>query len=72
MSAAFKTSFVMAFGMHAVPSGCGAQPMPLAESGPVEVVAQGQSFVADLQPGPALAMCRERKDLAWIVGGICL
>jgi len=43
-------------------AGCGApdsRPMPLAESGPVEVVVAGQAFIADLQPGPVLSVSRE-------------
>lgn len=42
-------------------AGCAApapRPMPLAESGPVEVVVAGQSFIADLQPGPVLSVTR--------------
>lgn len=33
--------------------------MPLAESGPVEVVLNGASFIADLQPGPVLSVSRD-------------
>lgn len=34
------------------------RPMPLAESGPVEVVVAGQPYIADLQPGPVLTVSR--------------
>ena len=41
-------------------SACGApMPMPLAESGPVEVIVADTSFLADLQPGPVLTISRE-------------
>ncbi len=43
-------------------AGCAAAapgPMPLAESGPVDVVVAGQSFIADLQPGPVLSVSRD-------------
>jgi hypothetical protein len=46
-------------------SACGApvsRPMPLAESGPVAVTVQGQSYIADLQPvqgGATLAVTRD-------------
>lgn len=45
-------------------AGCaqGAQPMPLAESGPVAVELAGRAYIADLQPteaGPVLAMTRD-------------
>jgi len=33
--------------------------MPLAESGPVEVVLNGTLFIADLQPGPVLSVSRD-------------
>ena len=34
------------------------RPMPLAESGPVEVTFGGAGFIADLQPGPILTISR--------------
>jgi len=34
-------------------------PMPLAMVGPVDVVVAGQSFEADLQPGPVLSVSRD-------------
>ncbi len=41
-------------------SACGApMPMPLAASGPVEVIVAGASFIADLQPGPVLTISRD-------------
>lgn len=44
----------------AVVAGCaGPQLMPLAMTGPVDVVLGGQSFVADLQPGPVLTVSRD-------------
>ena len=33
--------------------------MPLAMSGPVDVMVGGASFVADLQPGPVLTVSRD-------------
>jgi len=35
------------------------RPMPLAESGPVEVSQAGASYIADLQPGPVLTISRD-------------
>ena len=40
-------------------AGSAPAPMPLAESGPVEVVVEGQAFIADLQPGPVLTVSRD-------------
>ena len=40
-------------------AGAAPGPMPLAESGPVDVVLAGQPFIADLQPGPVLTVSRD-------------
>lgn len=43
-------------------AGCGAQSpaaLPLAATGPVDVVLAGQPFIADLQPGPVLTISRD-------------
>ena len=40
-------------------AGAGQAPLPLAATGPVDVVVAGQAFIADLQPGPVLTVTRE-------------
>ena len=46
--------------MVAALAGCvGPAPMPLAMIGPVDMVLAGQTFVADLQPGPVLSVSRD-------------
>ncbi|MGL6208840.1 MAG: hypothetical protein ACRC14_03305 [Paracoccaceae bacterium] len=54
-----KRALLVLFGLVAA---CGTptpRPMPLAESGPVEVALRGQAYIADLQPGPVLTVSRE-------------
>lgn len=54
-----RWSFLAAGLIALVGCATGPRPMPLAESGPVEVVLNGASFIADLQPGPVLTVSRE-------------
>lgn len=47
------------FGLLAACGTPAARPMPLSESGPVEVIIGDASFIADLQPGPVLTVSRD-------------